>query len=319
MEQMENNKSKLTKQLIIKPVIFISLFLVLLHTFIIRGNPYLRQENRYHTQFKNIAKSKAKYLILGDSQAAVIPKDYLSDNFYNMAFGSDGINEMYIKLLYALEHNHNIKAVLLNCPYNIFAESRKITNNKLFIKPFTSPNLYEQLFHEPYSKGAFIDTITKYPPFNPNIYVFTRKKIFKIIKNIIKKPEYSLKQGEKSWANLPEGKRRKLAEQRAKDTLTNIIIPEFIETLKKTIALCKNKKIQIIGIRYPFSEDYMKAASKYNIKKVDCLIKKMPFDYFLNYENLCRERKYFINQDHLSPEGLKLLINKLSQDLKNLK
>ncbi len=308
-----------TRAIIIKSIVFITIFFILLNVFIIKNNPYLHEEIRYHTQIRNIAKSKAKYLILGDSQAAVIPKDYLNNDFYNMAFGSDGINEMYIKLLYALEHNHNIKAVLLNCSYNIFAESRKITNNKLFIKPFTPPHIYEQLYHEPYSKGILIDTITKYPPFNPNIYVFTRKKIFKIIKNIIQKPEYSLKQGEKSWANLPEGKRRELAEQRTKDTLTNIIIPEFVKTLKKTVALCKDKSIQIIGIRYPFSKDYMKAASNYNIKKVNGIIKKIPFDYFLNYENLCQDKKYFINQDHLSPYGLKLVVNRLFQDLRNLK
>jgi len=303
------------RKIFFKFTLFSAIFFVLLQYIVIQGNPYLGRKVKYFKQLKHVKDSKASYLILGDSQPAKISQELLGDQIYNLAEGSDSAHEMYLKLVYALKNNPHIKGILLNSAYNVFGEERMITNNRLYIKAFTDAKTYEELYGEPFESDALTHTLkNRVPALDPNAYVFARRKIMDAVLNLFRKDDAVTKQAA-NWAEVPEEARRATIAYRTKTTLSNIRNDSFILTFHKIFALCETRNIEVIGIRYPLTEEYLREARHYELSEVDAILHNMPFSGFFDYRDLITDIRHFANADHLNQNGIKILVKTIFEDL----
>jgi len=180
-----DSSGKTLKIFILKFVVFISLLLVLLHFIVLKDNPYLEQKSSYLRNMHNYQSYLSPILILGDSQPGAIPQEVLNDRIYNFAYGSDSLFEMYIKLKYALKLNPDIKMILISHDYHVLSKYRTSVNNKLLIQSFTDSETYKELYQEDRLLNPLANFLSRWPVFEPNVYVFVRRRIAELVANTI--------------------------------------------------------------------------------------------------------------------------------------
>ena len=303
------------RRFIFKLTIFVILLLIFLQGFILERNPYLQQKTRYVSNITDYQKFKSPVLILGDSQPAAIPQEMLGGEIYNFAFGSDSLNEMSIKLRYALNVNPGIHTVLVSYDYHVLSKYRTSINNKLLIQSFTDPATYKELYHEAYPENPLSRFLSRSPYFEPNVYVFTRRKIFESIRNLFKRRSEKNIDASKNWVDIPPADRLDSAANRAK-TLLQEISADLLDHYREMIALCHQHHIRVIAVRYPLSRDYLAVIKPYDLTAVDTALKSLAFDLILDYKDLLPDSQYYTNADHMNLAGIMIFLEKLTGDIK---
>ncbi|MBF0511955.1 MAG: SGNH/GDSL hydrolase family protein [Candidatus Omnitrophica bacterium] len=302
----------------IKVVVFCLLLGGLIFGLIVRHNPYLYTQERYDAQMRRLMQKGPTYILLGDSQSMSLEGDPLwPRSIFNASFGSDGVNEMYIKLGVALRHNPDLKGVFVNAGDHIFAQDRQGVNNWLFIKPYADRALYKEIFHAEPQDRLFCFLTRRFPMLNPNIYVFSRQRLVEKIMGLWSTRRDSVDNSVPWGDEKNKFKRLELAARRAHDTLSDaIIVDEFVANYRKLLELGHKHHVRVIGVRYPVSLEYTQEKRKYAIDKVQALFRQMPFDQFLDYTHLIESPSYYFNPDHLNEEGGAILVKQLKTDMK---
>ena len=301
------------KKHLIKLTIFLLGLLALIQCIVIRNNPYLKNKVNYQQNILKMSEFNSAYLIVGDSHAGMISQSQLDKRMYNLGMASDSMNEIYIKIDYAIKHNPNFKYLLLTADYHILSKYRDAFNNKAYIRPFSTPENYPLIYNESYHRDYVADTLSQYALFDFNVYVTARMRLISKLKGLIKGKAYQQSKN-KQWIEHPRKERNKRAKERAKIHFTRIMTDNNAKRYKDIVQLCKNHNITIIGLRYPLSKEYRQNMKKYDINKMDDFFSGIEFDLFLDYSGLIDDMKYFNDMDHLNENGVEILLQSLYID-----
>jgi len=102
--------------------------------FIYKKSHFYKQEHRYSTRIDSIINTKPTTIFLGDSHSESIKHLDLSKNIGNLAFGADGIKEMYIKTLIMEKYNPDLEYVFISTEPQMFNNS--ISSNSTFLNKY---------------------------------------------------------------------------------------------------------------------------------------------------------------------------------------
>lgn len=289
-------------------ILFFAVLYALLYVLVVQDNPYLANRDKYAAQVRGMGHQP--YLIVGDSHPGMIEQPWLDKRFYNLGTASDSMNEIYIKVAYAIRHNPDFKYLLLTADSHILSKYRDAFNNKAYIKPFATPEDYEFVYGEPYSTDWVGDRLSRFPLFDFNVYVTGRERLVGQIKNFLKGKKYT-EAKDKQWIEHPQDERDRRAAERAKIHLTRPLTDENARRYRDIIDLCRRHNITVIGLRYPLSPEYLAEMEKYDLSALDGLYDTIHFDMFLNYTRLIRDREYFQDMDHMNEAGVKHFLKRL--------
>jgi len=301
------------KQFILKLLFFIALLLVMIDQGISNNNPFIQWRKENIEKINNMKAFNPSVIFLGDSHAEAIPQNMLGNKTYNLAAGSDSLNEMYIKLKYAIQHNPEIRTVILSGDFHNFSDYRLNSNNRFYYKSITDANTYEELYNEKYSTGLLSSLAIRFPVFDKNIYVFTRKKIALWIRDKLRKSKVQAKPSHK-WKDYSVEKRKQLAKKRAKELYPNILNNNLLETFQNFLSFSKENNVKVIAISYPLSKEMALEMETYDVHLIRDVYKSFGLDLWLDYTRLVSKPEFFADQDHLNLEGAKIFLNSLYAD-----
>ena len=257
---------------------------------------FYKQERKYIDRIESTINSKAEVVFLGDSHVETIKHLDLSENVGNLAFGADGINEMYIKVLTMLNYNENLKYIFIATEPQLFNNS--ISSNSTFLNKYLL-NIDDTL--NVYNKSKLNLVTERIPLSNDNYLKFVLNKIYSIFK-------FDTAGNKKDWDELTDSERIETASRTGKLDHNSIMTKkDCIDTYKKIVSICKSNNIKVIGIRFPVNEHYINQCKKEDIIKVDSFIRGLNLIKHLDYSNRITSPEYFHDEDHLNKRGVEKL------------
>ena len=298
------------KSILIKTLPYLIVFFVI-NIFIYKTSHFYNQEREYTTKIDSVINNpKAKVIFLGDSHPKTIELLNLSENIGNLAFGADGIKEMYIKTMISNKHIKELQYVFISTEPQMFNSS--ISSNSTFLNKYLI-NLDE------YSKNIYkkttLNLITEKAPFlNDNYILYFLNSIHSKINNLFKNKSSDNK-NTKKWSELTENQRKEQAIATGKfDHVAIMLNTDDLKLYKDLINKLQSKNIKVIGIRFPVNSNYLEQCNKEDLRKVNTFINTLKLDYNLDYSLSIKDPSYYINEDHLNKKGMKKLSELIFND-----
>ena len=290
------------KNILIKIIPYLIVFLII-NIFIYKTSPFYDHERNYINKINSVLSLKPKIIFLGDSHSESIKLLNLSKNIGNLAFGADGIKEMYTKTLIVDEYLQGLECVFICTEPQIFNNS--VSSNSTFL------NKYLLTLNDPKDvyKKTNLNLITeKIPLLNDNYLQYFLNTTYKNFRN------NSSNKKTIEWSKISKTEKQKKASDAGKIDHTLIMANnEELEIYKEMVNKLKQKKIKVIGIRIPVNEHYINQCSKEDLNKVNNFINDLNLDYNLDYSLKIENLSYFENEDHLNKIG----VTKLSELIYN--
>lgn len=294
------------KTILIKVIPYIVVF-VAINIFIYNTSHFYKQETKYLNRIESSINSSSTIAFLGDSHSESIKHLNLSDKVGNLAFGADGIKEMYIKTLILDKYFKDLKYVFISTEPQMFNNS--ISSNSTFL------NKYLLRLEDPkhiYNKTKLNLITEEVPLFNDNyLRYFLNSCYSKILndsddKNTGKTTE---------WSQLPEDLRKNMAIETGKTDHVSIMSNnEDLNIYKEIIKILKSKNVTVIGVRFPVNKHYLNQCDQKDQQKVNEFIKSLNLDANLDYSFKITEPLFFENEDHLNAEGMRKLALMIEND-----
>jgi hypothetical protein len=292
----------LKKRDVLHSLIFLGIFAVLYSCLSIHYYTLTSKERFYRQKlFSDFNRSNPSILILGDSHAQnAIDTQTIGSEYFSLAQSGDNIRQMLLKLDYAVRKKPRIHYILIPTDYHTFSRHRY--GNMNFDKPQDhsydirlTANLYDASM-----AGVFVKNLIQYLPLTS---ADDWEKYFFILTT----PKQTEMISEVNYDDLSQSEKDASSEQRVKGHLgTRIVHDELVEVLDRLIDFCRNHNLKIIGVSYPLSKEYIQAARKYDIGKVEKIIQTRCANFLivLDYTKVFSdEPEYFINEDHLNSKG----------------
>lgn len=279
-------------------VVFIAINFICLKT-----SGYYKQEHKYLERIDSTINSESEIIFLGDSHVETIKLLDLSDNVGNLAFGADGIYEMYLKVLIMIKFNKNLKHVFIATEpqtFNNTASPNSTFLNKYLLKVDDTLNVYNK---------TKLNLITeKVPLFNDSYINYALDGFYSSFK-----PDKT--KTKKNWSILTDLQRTEIATKTGISDHTSVMTnTEFSKVYSEIINLCKTNKIKVIGIRFPVNKNYINQCKIEELEKVDSFIKALNLDLNLDYSTRIKNPIYFDDEDHLNEKGIEKLSKIIFED-----
>lgn len=276
---------------------------IIINLICLKTSNFFSQEKKYLDRIDSSIEQKSELVFLGDSHAESIRHINPDQELGNLAFGADGINEMYIKSLITIMYNPDVKYVFLCTEPQMFNNS--VSPNNSFLNP------YLLKINDPlniYDKNKLDYLVEKTPLFNDNYLKFYLNKVFNSLKG-------SGNKNIKAWKELSETEKKIIASKTGKiDHIGILANKKDTMVFKKMIDLYKSRNIKIIGIRYPVYEDYLNQCDKNDLVKVNDFLKGLNLYHNLDYSFAIQDPTLFADEDHLNKKGMKKLAELIYRD-----
>jgi hypothetical protein len=227
-----------------------------------------------------------KSYLLSDSHGQAL-LDYTEKyGVHNFSYGSDSYDDMYRKTLYLIR-NTGVDTIYISVDEHSLTSYREKKNNLDRSVIYCSPDDFSSYYE--YFKQKYIKHYLAI--FRPEIAEVI--KIYKLPSD--KKPV--------SWASRnPEDKNNR-AEKRVR---TNFPVggeaETLIQALKNIILACKSNKIELTGVKFPLSKEYLIAAEGKS-GSADELLLENGFQVIDCTRIYLDMPEYFADQDHLNEAG----------------
>ena len=291
------------KSILIKATPYLIVFFAI-NFFVYKTSPFYKQERNYSNRIDSIISSKPKVIFLGDSHSESIKYLNLSDNVGNLAFGADGIKEMYIKTLIMDQYNSELEYVFISTEPQIF--NNGVSSNSTFL------NKYLLKLNDPkdiYNKST-LNLITEKTPFlNDNYLRYFLNTTYSNIRN------YDINIKPIEWSEASDSEKQKMASTTGKlDHNAIMTNTEDLEIYKELVNKLKLNNIKVIGIRFPVNTYYLNQCDKKDLDKVNSFINDLCLDYNLDYSLILSKTSYFENEDHLNKTGMEKLSTLIFRD-----
>lgn len=291
------------KSIIIKTLPYLTVFL-LLNVFVYKTSRFYDQQRKYLNRIENVINVKPKVVFLGDSHVESIHLLDLPENIGNLAFGADGIKEMFIKTLILAEYNTDLECVFICTEPQMFNTS--VSSNSTFLNRYL---LQLSNYKEVYNKSTLNLMTEKIPFFNDDYLRYFLKSTYTKIRNSDDNAN------KREWSDASEIEKQNMAAISGvadhKALMTNNdeleIYKEMVETLQKM-------NIKVIGIRFPVNKHYISQCKEEDLRKVNRFITDLNLDQNLDYTLKINNSDNFINEDHLNKYGMLKLSKLIYQD-----
>lgn len=264
-------------------------FLILLMLNIIL---YFIGKELYFGHYADYSLEQKAYL-LSDSHGQAL-NDFAEEyGVHNFSYGSDSYEDMYRKTLYLIR-NAEVNTIFISVDEHSLTSYRERKNNLDRSIIYCSP---EDLGYYEYFKQKYLK----------HYIALFRPEIAEVIK-IYKSPS---KKKPVSWASRSEEDKLNRAVKRVSANFPDEIQSEKLkQSLQKIIDLCRINNIELIGIKFPLSKEYLEAAEgKTGVADELLMMKGLKV---LDCTELYIDRpEFFADQDHLNDEGAKDLVEKI--------
>lgn len=290
------------KSILLKSLPFLIVF-VLINLIIYATSGFYKQQRHYLEKTELAIKLKSDVIFLGDSHVETIKLLNLNTSIGNLAFGADGINEMYIKVLTMLRYNPKLKYVFIATEPQIFNNS--ISPNSTFLNNYL---LTVKDTLDVYNKSKLNLITDKVPLFNDNYIKYVLNEIYLSFKP-------SEASSKKEWSELTHKQRTEIATNTGILDHQNIMtVEEHLIAFKQIIERCKLNDIKVIGIRFPVNENYINQCKEKDLIRVNNFVKTLNLYEHLDYSTEITHPKYFHDEDHLNKRGVEELAKMILRD-----
>ncbi len=265
--------------------------------------------------------SKIELMVLGTSQVTCsVNPDYISIPSINMANGSQSYEYDYYLLDHYIDRLTNLKYVMLELSYQSLYFDMIVNNG------FRS-YYYYMYYGFPNNTEPF--SIKRYSVFliEPNR---TMTRMFQYYSDIEKWKEDNY--SSKGWFNMNGNFDGMTPDQVMRDgeekykyhwrrTFENNYLPKNYEIIEKIIALCQQKKVQVILVTPPVYKSFSDNIwiEKYN--EMQEIVRKLQKDHGVAYYNFFYDERFdfgdFYNHNHMNGNGAKklsLILNEILTD-----
>jgi hypothetical protein len=252
--------------------------------------------DNYFNEYEYVDLNNSTYL-LADSHGLSIEKQNNQLKFYNFSAGSDSYIDMKRKLQYLVE-NSIIKRLLISVDNHTLSIYRDNQNNLDRSNFFAKRNEYSDLYN--YIKEKYIERFT--PLINPK-----SRDIIKINLQL----ENEKTELRKEWNTLSKKQKKSICNKRVKQQFpeSNYSTKQK-NALNDIVSICNDNNIELIGIKFPLSNEYLDALDDSNYNSDAFLISHQNEVY--NFSKLfVNNASVFKNQDHLNQTGGKMLSLKI--------
>lgn len=260
---------------------------------------YIKAKALYFGNYGIVDTTSSRFL-LADSRGISLngfPKQYGVANFSS---NSDNYIDILRKVKYLIRHTP-VKRIYISADDHLLSSYRERTNNQDISIVLTTSEDYNNYFN--YVKERYL----KYHIvlFQPVVRTIVRTKYEAwVTKNLFtENTEPLISDKERSWESLPEQEKMANASDRHllqfPDQLPS---PKMYQALTMIIKLCKENKVELVGIKFPLTKEYMLAAWKTPFQ-TDSVFRSHSIS-ILDYRDLYKDNAgFFRNQDHLNDEG----------------
>lgn len=291
------------RKFILNGLLFLSLFLVC-NTIV-----YLFAQDVYHESYNKVPYKSFDSFIFADSYGMAL-RDYGEEyNVYNFAMASDSYFDIKRKLSYLIRNDYQINTVYIGVDNHSLSTNREHMNNldrSVYYsssKDFSNPLTY---FKERY-------LVYYVAIFRPSVRALFRSYLFQNAKSLLKRGS-KVKENSFDWSSLAESQRKKEAEAIIEiQFLSQNRSEELKKVLEEIIALSKEHQFELIGVKFPVSESYLKAMNNANYGADEVFVAHgIPV---LNFKRKYLERdELFADSNHLNDKGaeqiIKIILNK---------
>jgi len=290
-------------------IYFLFILLVLNGIFWFTANKlYFKNYHNYSTQFN-------AYL-LADSHG--LPLKQLTEKYgvYNFSGGGDSFVDIKRKILFLLSKT-TVKTIYLTVDDHTLSQYRERLNNSdrslFFVTPKSCNNYYQ------YLKLRYVkyNLIFFQPGTRTVLKHYITTKINRFIFNDVNRNSVSVN---KTWSDFSAEERKERAKRRKQRQYPSPHKSiKLHQSFKDIINICINNNIELVGVKFPLSSDYIKITK--NIINYDAgnILKLYGFRV-LNFKKVfIHQNMFFNNQDHLNEKGAQMFVKILFKNLKILK
>ena len=294
------------KSVFIKIIPYLIVFLVI-NIFVHETSHFYKQERNYSNRIDSIINSKPKVIFLGDSHSESIKLLNLSENIGNLAFGADGIKEMYIKTLIIDKYNPEIEYVFISTEPQMFNNS--VSSNSTFLNKYL---LKLNDAKDIYNKSNLNIVTENIPLLNDDYLRYFLNKIYAFFRN---NNNNNNNNKPTEWSEVTDSEKEKIAANTGitdhNSIMKNI---EDLDIYTELVNKLKLSNVKVIGVRFPVNTHYLKQCDKEDLDNVNRFIKELNLDYNLDYSLKLNNSSYFENEDHLNKTGMEKLSKLIYND-----
>ena len=268
---------------------------------------YFLTEKIYWKGYSKILDENHPSYLLADSHG--LPLKQFSEKYglYNFSAASDSYEDMFRKSRHLIQ-NSNVQTIYLSVDDHTLAKYREELNNLDRSIVYSLPRDYDSyydMFKQKYIRNYCV-------LFDPK----SRSAISKYLVSLIsRKLGVKSKSSRAIWAKLTEEERQKIADARKSRLKWNSIkSKKLTASLLKIVTLCRQNKVELIGIKFPLTKNYIRAIGNDGYK-ADSIFQSHGLTV-LDFSSIYIEHnEYFENQDHLNELGGELFSKVLADSL----
>ena len=272
----------------------------------------------YKRQIADLVKRQPKYLMFGDSHSHAIKQENLDEDIFNFSFGSDSWSDIYLKLEFCIQQSIPVRTVLLQCDQHMFSEYRHKKNNSgktILISNFSRYCDVYNMNPVHFFMNRYV--FKKFPILEPGVLrLMFQKKIQEF-----RRPNNGTPVAGRKWHELSEEERISDAKAKAKlyyrPAVINIYDSNLAEIFYKILSICETNGIEVIGVRFPLTEEYIGVLSSIDLTSVEQVYANSSIK-LLDFRNRIKEARFFKDEDHLNDQGAKIFVQMLVDELSSL-
>ena len=260
-------------------------------------------EEQYYNGYNKINLNYDTYL-LADSHGS--PLDNYTEEYgiYNFSAPSDSYYDMYRKVQFLIRGAH-LKRIIISVDDHSLSKHREALNN------LDRSSYYESLAE---SSNIFEYIRDKY-----QYYIVLLNSKDRDIAAVYLRSKLALQTKQTAaaamtkWVELPESQKKENSISKAKSEFSYEESSHSLRTaLEDIILLCRKNNVELIGIKFPLSREYIKAIGNKTYNADSTFFKQNL--RVLDFKNIyINEDSYFSNEDHLNQLGGKEFVKILSE------
>lgn len=255
--------------------------------------------------------SKYHSFMVADSHGkAIRQSDLTSTGICNFSYDSDSYFDMLVKVDYLVK-NYQIDTLYLTVDDHTLSQYREWWTNRRRSIYYANYPQYKEFYHSSLSEFLFKKYVEFYTPLfsTGNAKVFRRYLEAKLTgKELPNYDNFDIS------VEKPE-QRRKRSRDRIKIQYPSDKTSDFLrKCLTEIVTVCQQNDIEIIGIKYPLTREFIQELGDKSFH-ADLFLKEKGYRVIDMKASLADHTSYFRDQDHLNYTGSEQFITLIKEDL----
>ena len=268
---------------------------------------YFLREHEYYAVVAGFTEHQhVRSVFVGDSHVAQLDNEILADDAYNVAFGGDGLREIYAKLRYLLSRPNEIDTLFLTADAHMFGTGRLQSSNGAFA------DMYLLRTGSPFGleHGRLATVFNLVPLFNDDFVQYLKLDIAKGWKRSPRGGDDE--DTDAGWSSRPQEERERIARETGIGDHRGIgAHSEPFQWYVRIVDLARAHGVHVIAVRYPSTAAYLESETPADDMVIDRALAAVGLADILDYRHVFADASYFKDPDHLSKKGIAALMQLL--------